>query len=201
MTRLPHIYVSHTWSLGDDYDKLREVLAEADVPVRLNGLPVDHPVHGTPSDAELRAEMRKHMVHAQVLIVQAGSYVHFARWVEEEVNLAHYGYQVRRPVLAIVPFDAPPRMGTLLERADRVVMWSHASILTAVQDLIAAPLEPVTAAMAGEPVQATDHLHVDRLLAPTVVPRRSLVRPPRRPSASALRRSLFGDALPEPAVS
>mgnify|MGYP001388133938 CR=1 FL=1 len=112
MIRLPHVYISHSWSLGDDYDQLRAILADADLTVRLNGLPVDHPVHISSSDSEMRAEMRKRMVHTQALVVHAGTYERFARWVEEEINLAHYGFQVRRPVLAIVPFDAPPRMGT-----------------------------------------------------------------------------------------
>lgn len=201
MTRLPHVYISHSWSLGDDYDKLREVLAASDHTVRLNGLPVDHPVHATTSDSELRAEMRKHMVHTQMLIVQAGTYERFARWIEEEINLAHYGYQVRRPVLAIVPFDAPPRMGTLLERADRVVMWSHDSILNAVHDLIEAPLEPAVGTVAVEPMPATERLHAHRFMPPTVVPRRSAVRQAPQLSAAALRRSLFGAALPEPAAS
>lgn len=201
MTRLPHVYISHSWSLGDDYDKLREVLADCDHTVRLNGLPVDHPVHAAPSDCELRAEMRKQMANTQMLIVQAGTYERFARWIEEEINLAHYGYQVRRPVLAIVPFDAPPRMGTLLERADRVVMWSHGSILNAVQDLIAAPLEPAASMVAPEPMPESVSLHAHRFVPAPVVPRRSAVRQPPQLSASALRRSLFGGALPEPAAS
>lgn len=201
MTRLPHVYISHSWSLGDDYDKLREVLAGCDHTVRLNGLPVDHPAHAGTCDGELRAQMRRHMVHTQMLIVQAGTYERFARWIEEEINLAHYGYQVRRPVLAIVPFDAPPRMGTLLERADRVVMWSHGSILSAVNDLIEAPLEPAVVVAAPEPMPVAERPHARRFVPPPATQRRSAVRQAPQLSASALRRSLFGGALPEPLAS
>jgi len=158
MIRVHNIYVSHSWSVADTYDKLVRVLqSDPSFAFRLFGLAKNDPVHATGVSYELRAAMRHPMSQCHVLVVQTGVYAQFGKWINEELELACATFELRRRVLAIDTFGPDPKPTPVQERADRVIGWTKSGIITAVRELAAAPPErtPVHAdrpeAAAGRP--------------------------------------------------
>lgn len=192
MTRAPHIYISHSWSTGDSYDKLQRILRSApECNGRLLCLPKDDPIHATGADYELRGEMRKLMTQAQILIVQVGAYDKLKRWVDEEIDLARGGFTHRRPVLAIVPFGHEALAAALEQRVDVLVPWSASEIVAATARLLSEPLQPVAAhehAARGvrTPMRTTE---------PPKLTKAAVAKPASQTSNADLRRALFGQRL------
>jgi MTH538 TIR-like domain (DUF1863) len=191
MIRVHNIYVSHSWSEADFYDKLTRVLqAEPDFPYRLFGLPKADPVHASTVAYELRAAMRHPLSQCHVLVVKTGAYARYEKWIHEELELATSGYETRRRILAIDVFGPESKPTPLHQHADRVIPWSRAGIVTAIRELAALPPQRVETYIARAP--ASDN--GDVRAAPHVPGAVALRRPATglAPADASLRRATFG---------
>ena len=142
MVRVHNIYVSHSWSVADTYDKLVRVLqSDPAFAFRLFGLAKADPIHATGVCYELRAAMRHPMSQCHLLVVQTGVYGQFGKWINEELELAGATFEFKRRVLAIDTFGPDSKPTPVQQRADRVVGWTKTGILTSLRELAAMPGE------------------------------------------------------------
>ena len=58
-------------------------------------MPPDDPIHDADDDEMLRQEIRNQMSPCHVILILAGVYATYSRWINEEIDLAESGFFFR----------------------------------------------------------------------------------------------------------
>ena len=129
-----HLFISHSWTYGDQYNRLCNLLNERPYFTYVNySVPEDDPIHTVGTTAQLRAAIKHHMRPAQVVIVMAGVYATHSKWINEELTIAKGDFT--KPVLAIVPWGAERISSRVRGDADLIAKWNTESIVGAIRQL------------------------------------------------------------------
>lgn len=132
-----NLFISHSWAYSDAYEKLINLLNSASrFEYRNYSVPMNDPIHTAKNDAQLRAAIKQQMQYASAVLVLAGVYSSYSRWINEEIALAASGFSVPKPIIAIEPFGAERTSKVVKSAADRIVAWNTNSIVTAIRELV-----------------------------------------------------------------
>ena len=129
-----HLFISHSWRYGDQYDRLKNLLDRSSLSYRDYSVPRDDPIHNAGSDQELMDAIRNQMLHASVVLVLAGVYASYSDWIDIEIELAQ-GFSSAKPIVAIEPWGSERTSARVKQAADRIVGWSTKSIVRAIEEL------------------------------------------------------------------
>ena len=131
-----NLFISHSWRYSDAYQRLVNLLDNRPYfSYRNYSVPKDDPVHTRGTDRELREAIRRHMSPAHVIVVLAGVYATYSKWISREIQIAQSGFANPKPILAIKPWGAE-RISTVVEEAaDRIVGWNTESIVSSTRYL------------------------------------------------------------------
>lgn len=131
--RTHNIFVSHSWSYGDQYARLVALLRQRGwFSFRDYSVPQDDPVHTAGSDRELRAAIYRRMRPCHVVLVLAGVYATYSKWITIEVALA---MDFGKPIVAVAPWASRRISATVREAADALVGWNTESIVKAIREV------------------------------------------------------------------
>lgn len=131
-----NLFVSHSWTYGDAYDRLTNLLNNRNYfSYRNYSVPKDDPVHNAANDSQLRAAIRRQMAPCHVVLIIAGVYATYSKWINVEINLAEKGFQNQKPIIAVAPWGSERISSVVRRAADRVVGWNTESIVKAIRDL------------------------------------------------------------------
>ena len=134
--RIFNIFVSHSWTYGDQYGRLVKLLRDRPYfQFRNYSVPKDDPVHNARNAAQLRAAIRTRMAPCGVVLVLAGVYSTYSKWINEEIALAKRGFENPKPIVAIAPWGSDRTSAPVKDAADRIVGWNTDSIVKAIRDL------------------------------------------------------------------
>ena len=136
MVKTRNLFISHSWSYGDNYERLCRLM-DNDPYFSYNNysVPRDDPIHNAPNQQLLRAAIKRQMTPCHVVVIIAGVYATYSKWIIEEINLAKRGFLYAKPILAVAPW-ASERISTVVrEAADRVVGWNTKSIVQGIRTL------------------------------------------------------------------
>ena len=131
-----HLFISHSWSYSDAYDNLIKLLRGrsyfrfADYSV-----PRDDPIHEAGTDRELREAIRGKMAFGSVVLIMAGVYASYSKWIDKEIVLAKESFDPPKPIVAIEPWGSEKTSALVKEAADSIVGWNTNSIVGAIRDL------------------------------------------------------------------
>ena len=78
----------------------------------------------------LESAIREQMRHASCVLIMAGKYSTFSKWIKREVRIAQ---ELGKPILAITPWGAEQISTVVKDAADEVVKWQSASIIDAIR--------------------------------------------------------------------
>lgn len=99
-----NLFISHSWSYSDSYDRLVSLLRERGYfAFRNYSVPPDDPIHGAGTDAQLRRAIRNQMTPCHVVLILAGVYATYSKWMSIEIDLALEGFTNAKPIVAIRP--------------------------------------------------------------------------------------------------
>ena len=131
-----NLFVSHSWSYSDAYDKLVRLLRERTYfNFKDYSVPRNDPIHNAPTDPRLRAAIYSRMSPCSVVLILAGVYATHSSWINKEIDLAKNSFREPKPILAIEPWGSE-RTSTLVKNAaNRVVKWNSGSIVNAIREL------------------------------------------------------------------
>lgn len=130
-----NLFISHSWVYGDAYTRLVELLSAApNFSCRNYSVPKDDPIHGANNDSQLRAAIKRQMDYASVVLILAGVYSTYSKWINEEINLAK-GYNPAKKIIAIAPWGAEKTSLVVKLNADEIVRWNTSSIVAAIRRL------------------------------------------------------------------
>ena len=126
-----NLFISHSWAYSDAYSKLMELLSNAPYFNFKNySVPKDHPIHNAPNDYQLRAAIKKKIQHASSVLILAGVYATYSKWINIEIQLAQ---EMGKKIIAIQPWAAQRTSQVVKNAADEIVGWNTSSIVNAIR--------------------------------------------------------------------
>src|SRR5947199_8618178 len=129
-----NLFISHSWTYGDAYEKLVALLDSASNFIYRNySVPKDDPVHNAPNIDALYQAIKNQMVFCEVVLIMAGKYATFSKWIQREIQIAKNDYS--KPIVAIRPWANEQVSSVVSEAADRLVGWNTSSIVSAIREL------------------------------------------------------------------
>lgn len=126
-----NLFISHSWAYSDAYDKLVNLLNSSSYFTYKNySVPKNDPIHNAPYDYQLKAAIRKQMQHASCVLIMAGVYSTYSKWINIEIQLAK---EMGKKIIAIEPWGSQHTSLTVKQAADKVVGWNTSSIVSAIR--------------------------------------------------------------------
>lgn len=128
-----NIFISHSWAYSDAYDFVVDSL---DTYLGSNqwrdySVPMNDPIHSK-SDKELREAIDNKIRYSSGVIILAGVYASYSRWINIEIDIAK---KYNKPILAVKHWGAQRVSTVVSEAAHKIVGWYGPSIANAVKDL------------------------------------------------------------------
>lgn len=127
-----NLFISHSWTYSDAYDRLVNLLDNADhFSYKNYSVPKNDPIHNAKSDAALKEAIRNQMKSASCILILAGVYSTYSRWINIELDLA---MEMDKKIVAIEPWDSERTSSKVKAYADKVVKWQTSSIVSAIKE-------------------------------------------------------------------
>ena len=131
-----NLFVSHSWRYSDHYDRLIDLLEERKYfAFKDYSVPPDDPVHDADNDSQLRQAIRNHMTPCHVVLIMAGVYATYSKWINIEIKLAKNDFANAKPIIAIRPWGNERISEPVRLAADRIVGWNTESVVKAIREL------------------------------------------------------------------
>lgn len=128
-----NIFISHSWTYSNAYEKLTELLDEAKYFQYKNySVPKNDPIHNANNSKELYEAIKNQEKYASVVIILAGVYASYSKWIDKEIEIAQ---ELGKPILAIEPWGAEKTSLKVKNAADKIVKWNTTSIVAAIKEL------------------------------------------------------------------
>jgi hypothetical protein len=128
------IFISHSWSYSDAYEKLCNLLDDANNFVYSDySIPKDDPVHTRGSDSALYDAIKQKMSFCNVIIILAGVYSSYSKWIDKEIKIANSEFINKKPIIAIEPWGSEKTSRLVKDNADVLVGWNTSSIVDAIR--------------------------------------------------------------------
>ena len=129
-----HLFISHSWSHSDAYDRLTNLLDSRPYFTYVDySLPRDHPVHTSGTDKELYEAILNRMRPCHVVLIMAGVYSTYSKWINQEIKAATRGFLTSKPIVAIRPRGQTNVSRVVADNADELVSWNTDSIVAAIR--------------------------------------------------------------------
>lgn len=126
-----NLFISHSWAYSDAYDKLVNLLNSSSYFTYKNySVPKNDPIHNAPYDYQLKSAIRNQMQYASCVLIMAGVYSTYSKWIDIEIQLAK---EMGKKIIAIEPWGSQHTSLTVKQAADKVVGWNTSSIVSAIR--------------------------------------------------------------------
>ena len=128
-----HLFISHSWTHSDAYDKLVALLRKRpNFEFRDYSVPKDDPIHTNGTTEQLRVAISQQMQPCGVVLILAGVYSTYSKWINREVEIAK---SKKKPIIAIEPRASEKTSQYVKESANEIVGWNTDSIVSAIRKL------------------------------------------------------------------
>ena len=93
-------------------------------------MPKNDPIHNAPSTYLLKEAIRKKIQPTSCVIILAGVYSSYSKWINIEIELAK---SMNKKIIAIEPWGAERTSMLVKNAADEIVKWNTDSIVSAIR--------------------------------------------------------------------
>ena len=122
-----NIFISHSWSYSDAYKKLiRLIDSNPYFHYKNYSVPKNDPIHNANNDFQLKTKIKNQMQHASCVLILAGVYSSYSKWINIEIELAK---SMNKKIIAIEPWGAEKTSAIVKNASDATVKWNAASII------------------------------------------------------------------------
>lgn len=133
MSKIYNLFISHSWTYSDAHDNLCSLLDDAPrFSYKDYSVPKDDPIHDTSDMQELYDAIRAKMAYASVVLIMAGKYSTFSKWIKREIQCA--ADDLSKPIVGIKPWGSTQVSSVVEDNADVMVNWNTKSIVSAIRD-------------------------------------------------------------------
>jgi hypothetical protein len=135
MSKTYYLFISHSWSYADAYEKLINLLEKRPYfPYVDYSIPRYDPVHCA-SDRELNQAIYNKMRPCHIVLIMAGVYATYSKWINKEIRIAKESFAYAKPILAIKPWGNINASVVVAQSADRMVGWNTESVVSAIREI------------------------------------------------------------------
>ncbi len=129
-----HLFISHSWTHNEQFNKLINLLDQANnFHYHNHSIPKNDPVHDS-TDKQLSKAIHNKIQPCGIVIVLAGVYAEYSKWIDKEIKIAKSGFRKPKPILAIRPWTNEIS-AKVRDHADQIVCWNTNSIVSAIREL------------------------------------------------------------------
>lgn len=126
-----NLFISHSWSYSNQYDGLINLLNQNYTFEYKNySVPKDDPIHNASNQSLLKEAIRRQMQPASCVIILAGVYATYSKWINIEIELAK---SMNKKIIAVEYWGAEKTSRIVKENADIIVGWNSNSIIKAIR--------------------------------------------------------------------
>lgn len=126
-----YIFISHSWEYDEHYQKLKDLLNKGlGEEWQDYSIPKDDPVHAK-GEKELIAAIDKKIKCCSCLIVLAGVYATYRKWIKAEVDIAK---RYNKKIIAVEIYDSKKTSLFVKNNATSIVTWRSKSLVNAIID-------------------------------------------------------------------
>lgn len=131
-----HIFISHAWKYGGEYERLVNLLNGAPYFSYLNySAPRHKPLQNLDSTdvrtkAEIRAAIDRKIAPCSCILVISGMYAAYREWMQYEIDAAK---RMGKPIIAISPWGGSVMPVAVSSAATKIVGWNTSSIVSAIR--------------------------------------------------------------------
>lgn len=126
-----NLFISHSWSYSDQYKGLINLLSQdSNFEFKDYSVPKDDPIHNASNQDALREAIRAQMQHASCVIVLAGVYSSYSKWINIEIDLAK---EMGKRIIAVEGWGAERTSMMVKDNAVQTVKWNTKSIIDAIK--------------------------------------------------------------------
>lgn len=126
-----NLFISHSWAYSDQYDGLVRLLEnDPYFQYRNYSVPKDDPIHNANTDYQLRCAIERQMRPASCVIILAGVYATYSKWINIEIDLAQ---SMGKKIIAVEYWGSERTSAVVKQAADEVVKWNARSIIRAIR--------------------------------------------------------------------
>lgn len=126
------LFISHSWAYGDAYDKMIQFLDSQGLSYYDHSVPINDPIHTNGTDKQLREAIDAKIKGTSCVIILAGVYSTYSKWINEEIEIANaYG----KPIIAVEPWASEKTSSVVKNNAHKIVSWQAKSLVDAIKEL------------------------------------------------------------------
>ena len=126
-----NLFISHSWTYGDAYDRLVDMLnAKPYFSYKNYSVPKYDPIHNVSNDYQLKEAIRRQMQPASCILILAGVYSTYSKWINIEIELAQ---SMGKKIIAIEPWGAERTSSKVKSATHSIVRWNIDSIVNAIR--------------------------------------------------------------------
>ena len=132
MSKTYRLFISHSWSYDQNYQRVVELIKSQGISFYDHSVPKNDPIHTNGTDKELREAIEAKMRGTSCIIILAGVYASYSKWIKKEIEIAQsYG----KAIIAIEPWDSERTSKVVKDAAHKIVKWQSKSIADAIKEL------------------------------------------------------------------
>jgi hypothetical protein len=126
------IFISHSWTYGDAYEKLVNFFNEySNFKWSNYSVPKNDPIHNANNDKQLYNAIKNKISSVNCVLILAGVYSTYSKWINKEIEISKKCFS--KPVIAIQPCRAERTSICVKNNADIIVKWNSSSIVNAIR--------------------------------------------------------------------
>ena len=126
-----NLFISHSWTYSNQYQNLIHLLDSKNYFTYKNySVPKDNPIHNAATDYRLRQAIECQMKPASCVIIMAGVYSTYSKWINIEIELAK---KLGKKIIAVEPLGSERTSVVVKNAADEIVRWNTDSIVKAIR--------------------------------------------------------------------
>lgn len=134
-----NIFISHSWSYSEHYDKLAEWLFDdtwnyKGTPVLFFdcSVPKDDPIHYAPNKLALQQAIFSKIVDSHIVVIPTGMYAAHSEWIKREIEGSRL---YSKPILGVDPWGQQRAAGVVQKASTKVVGWRKQSVADGIWSL------------------------------------------------------------------
>ena len=125
------IFISHSWAYSSQYDRIESFLRQENVLYYNHSVPKDDPIHTNGSDKQLRDAIEAKIKGCSCVIILAGVYATYSKWINIEIELAQ---KYNKPIIAVELWGSERTSTVVKNAATAIVGWNARSVANAVRN-------------------------------------------------------------------
>lgn len=129
-----NLFISHSWTYLDEYERLVRLLnSKSKFYYKNYSVPKDDPIHNANNQSQLKAAIKNQMLPTSCVLILAGVYSTYSKWINIEIDLAK---SMDKKIIAVTPWGAEKCSTIVKNSSDVIVKWNADSIVNAIKTLV-----------------------------------------------------------------